>query len=295
MRSGVGIDVIFLSESGFNLMVPYARLSGWDYKKHNGFLMTATDSLIYEQPLNEHLRVCLRLEHLFNQITHWMRGASHWDSRAALTSILETINALDRPDLKTKFVKELGRYVSNLIRFTETPQIDRNKLNAVQNEIEQTIQHLHNIHGRIAQELRDNDFLTTVRQHLLNPGGGCSFDVPAYHYWLQQPVSERSAQLTFWFNHFKIIRDAVELTLHLVRQSSATQTCLAKEGFYQAPLDAQAPCQLIRLTLPASACVYPETSVGRHGLSIRFYAINLAARATQSTEDIKFHLNCCIF
>jgi cell division protein ZapD len=257
--------------------------------------MLPAEPVIYEQPINEHVRVCLRLEHLFNQVLHWMHGTQSWDSRAALAAILEILNVLDRPDLKTKLVKELGRYISVLSKFAETPHIDRGKLAAVQDEIEQTLHHLHGVQGRLAQPLRDNDFLTSIRQHLLTPGGGCSFDVPIYHYWLHQPPAERIAQLTHWMGWLKSIRMAVELTLRLIRQSSAPQLRAAEEGFYQATLDAQTPYQLVRVALSPGAGVYPEISVGRHGLSIRFYTPSLTERSTQAKEEIKFHLTCCVF
>lgn len=253
------------------------------------------EPIIFEQPINEHVRVCLRLEHLFNQVLHWMHGTSSWDSRATLAAILEILNVLDRPDLKTKLVKELGRYASVIGKFVETPHIDRSRLAAIQDEIEHVLHHLHGTQGRIAQSLRDNDFLNTIRQHLLSPGGGCSFDVPAYHYWLHQSPAERIAQLTHWLAGLKTIRSATELTLRLIRQSSAPHLREAKEGFYQAALDAQTPCQLVRVTLSPGAGVYPEISVGRHGLSIRFYMPSLTDRPTQVTEDIKFQLTCCVF
>lgn len=257
--------------------------------------MMPAEPIIYEQPINEHVRVCLRLEHLFNQFIHWMRGTNQWDSRAALAAMLEILNVLDRPDLKGKLVKELGRYATIVSRFAETPHIDRSKLTAIQDELEQTVHHLHGMQGRIAQPLRDNDFLTSIRQHLLNPGGGCSFDAPGYHQWLHQPPAERIAQLTLWFGSLKTIRNAIDLSLRLIRQSSAPDLHVAHEGFYQATLDAQAPCQLIRVALPHGSTVYPEISVGRHGLSIRFYTLNLHERSTQTKDDVKFQLTCCVF
>ncbi len=257
--------------------------------------MTTTEHIIFEQPINEHIRVCLRLEHLFDQMFHWLHGTSSWDSRAALAALLEILNVLDRPDLKAKLVKELTRYSSLLSRFNETPHIDRTKLAAVLEDIEQTIHHLHNMQGRIAQHLRDNDFLISVRQHLLNPGGGCSFDVPIYHFWLQQPPSERIGQLTHWLGSLKIIHTAVSLALRLIRQSSAPQLHVAHAGFYQSALDSAASIQLIRVIVPYGAGVYPEISVGRHGVSIRFYRLDLSERATQTTEDIRFHLTVCVF
>lgn len=253
------------------------------------------EPIIYEQPINEHVRVCLRLEHLFNQTLHWIRGVTSWDSRAAMSSILEILNVLDRPDLKAKLVKELSRYSGIIAKFVDTPHIDKGKLAAVQAELEHTLHQLYAAQGRLAQHLRDNDFLNNIRQYLLNPGGGCSFEVPAYYYWLQQPAPERVAQLTHWFSSLRMIQNAVNLTLRLIRQSSPTEIREAEKGFFQSTLDAQASCQLVRVELSPSAGVYPEISVGRHGISIRFFILSLNDRPIQTTEDVKFHLTCCIF
>lgn len=252
------------------------------------------EPIIYEQPVNEHIRVCLRLEHLFNQGLQWLRGTSSWESRAAVTAILETLNVLDRPDLKARFVKELGRYSAILARFIETPHIDRNKLASIQGEVEHILHQLHGMQGRIAQGLRDNEFLNSIRPYLLNPGGGCNFEVPAYHFWLEQAAPERIAQLTHWFANFRVIQNAVNLTLRLIRQSSPAETREAHEGFYQASLDSQASCQLVRVAVSHGAGVYPEISVGRHGISIRFFLLSVGERPVQTREDIKFQLMSCM-
>lgn len=257
--------------------------------------MITTTPTVYEQPINEHIRVCLRLEHLFTQINHWLQGTSIWDSRAALAALLEILNVLDRPDLKAKLVKELGRYAALLGKFNEAPHIDRSKLTAVLDELEHTISHLHSMQGRIAQHLRDNDFLIGIRQHLLNPGGGCSFDVPMFHYWLQLSPAERTASLTMWLGNLRVIQNAVNLSLRLIRQSSASQVHVARAGFYQSALDSSAPIQMIRVAVQHNAGVYPETSVGRHGVSLRFYTLNLDERPTQTNEEIRFQLTVCIF
>lgn len=258
-------------------------------------MISPAEPIIYEQPITEHVRVCLRLEHLFNQALHWVRGLSTWDSRAAMSAILETLNVLDRPDLKAKFVKELSRFSTVLAKFADTPHIDRGKLAAIQTELEHNLHQLHGAQGRLGQPLRDNDFLNNIRQYLLNPGGGSSFEVPGYHYWLQQPAAERVAQLTHWMGGLRIVQNAVTLTLRLIRQSSPWETREADNGFFQSTLDSQASCQLVRVAVPHGAGVYPEISVGRHGLSVRFYILSLTDRPSQTTDDIKFQLTSCVF
>lgn len=257
--------------------------------------MTTKEFIVYEQPVNEHIRVCLRLEHLFNQVLHFLNGHDSWESRACLAAILEILNILDRPDLKAKLVKELSRYSNILTKYAETPNIDKSKLSAIQHEMDFTLDQFHKTQGRLAQNLRDNDFLNNVRQYLLNPGGICSFDVPAYHDWLHLPPAERIANLTHWFSNLKVIQNAIVLSLRLIRQSSPPHIREAYEGFYQATLDSQSSCQLIRVVVAQGMGVYPEISVGRHGLSIRFYDLNVETRPSQTQQDVRFQLTCCVF
>jgi cell division protein ZapD len=252
------------------------------------------ETITFEQPVNEHTRACLRLEQLFQQLAHCLGGPSVWDSRSALAAIIDILNILDRPDLKTKLTKELCRHLANLARLEQTPHVDRKKLSVILIELEDIIDGLQSVSGRIAQDLRGNDFLTSVRQHLLNPGGICHFDVPAYHDWLQKPSAERVANLNQWYGRFSTIQAAVNLLLRLIRDSSQAQSKVAQEGFFQMPLDAQIPCQLIQVTLSTHESVYPVISVGRYGVAIQFFILNLKDRPTQTTEDVPFKLTCCI-
>jgi cell division protein ZapD len=260
------------------------------------FVVTmTTQSILYEQPVNELIRVCLRLEQLLQQGHDTMRGATIWDSRDSMMIIHDVLNILDRPDLRTKLTKEFVRYLANLTRLESVEHIDQKRLSTTIIEVENVLDSLHATNGRFAQELRDNDFLNSIRQHLSNPGGASSFDVPAFHYWLQQPINERNALFHQWFAYFDQINSAISLMLRLIRQSSSAQLQTAHQGFYQTNLDPTQAVQLIRISVPTTTAVFPEISVGRHGVSLRFYSPTLKERAVLYKHDVVFKLSCCIF
>ena len=131
----------------------------------------ATQSILYEQPVNELIRVCLRLEQLLQQGHETLRASSIWDSRNLMMIIHDILNILDRPDLRTKLTKEFVRYLANLSRLESVEHIDQKRLSATIIDVENVIDNLHATNGRFAQELRDNDFLNSIRQHLPNPCG----------------------------------------------------------------------------------------------------------------------------
>jgi cell division protein ZapD len=251
-------------------------------------------SITFEQPVNELIRVCLRIEHLLSMAQQSLRGQHLYDTRNTLSALTDIIALTDRPDLRGKLTKEFLRQQANLQRYLNDEHIDQTKLGATLSDLDKIIQTLQNVSGKFAQALRDNEFLMSIKQHLSMAGGALSFDTPAFHYWLQHPVQERHGQIVEWLGECEDLFQITAFLLRLVRQSGRPVLQTAKEGFYQASLDSQTPCQLIRVAVPQTILVYPEISVGRHGVSIRFYYPTVRERATLYKIDVPFRLTCCI-
>lgn len=253
------------------------------------------NDIIYEQPVSEHLRICLRLELLFQQAKYRLQAGSIWDSRAAVGTLIDILNLLDRPDLKTKLTKDLCRYLAVLGRLEKTSDVDQQKLSMLLIDLENVIDTLQATRGKIGQDLRDNDFLSIIRQHHANPGGVSEFDSPAYYLWLKQSVQQHQHDLANWFKVFDVVQTAVSLILKIVRQSASPENKTAKDGFFQSVMDSQAACQLIRVILPHHTKLFPEISVSRHGLCIRFFPLNLQERSKQYQQEVNFKLTSCVF
>lgn len=253
----------------------------------------ADNVIIYEQPLNELIRVCLRLEQLFNQTDHLLSDLSAAGTRNVVVAIINILNLLDRPDLKAKLAKELGHHATQLSRLQNTPEIDHKKLKHILEQLDELCHSFIESNIKIGQNLRELDLLNNLRLHLATPGGGCSFDIPAYHYWLQQPLDERKAIIKSWLEEFQKIRLAITLMLQLIREGSKTQSKTAEKGFYQDLLDPQVNLRLVRVAVPKNVHAFPEISVGRHFVGVRFLMPNLHDRPTQFPEDLPFWLSYC--
>lgn len=251
-------------------------------------------SIVFEQPVNELLRVCIRIEHLLSMIDESFHAPNEHGTRSCIYAISSLLALTDRHDLRGKFTKEFIRQQANLQRFVNETSVDQTKLQLALDELEAAIQLLQQQNGKFANSLRENDFINVVRQHIAMPGGGLSFDVPAFFFWLQSPIKERREQLTTWLREFDDIIQITQFMLRLVRQSGRPVHHTAVEGFFQASLDPQMPCQLIRVAVPNTLSVFPELSVGRHGVNIRFYYPTVEGRATVYEKDVPFRLICCI-
>lgn len=252
-----------------------------------------TETIIYEQPLNEVIRACLRLEQLFQQIDHQQNDTSQFGMRSLITFIINVLHMLDRPDLKAKLAKELNHHAANLMRYDNAPEIDSAKLNHLIKQLEEYARRLIDSSGKIGYRLRDIELLNTLRLHLMSPGGGCSFDIPLYHYWLQQPVEQRKATITDWLSEFAEIKAIIILLLDLVRKNGKVEQKMAVHGFHQELLDPQLNLRMIRIGIMQNIAAYPETSIGRHFLSVRFYIPSIEKRPAQCLDDLAFWISYC--
>ena len=254
-----------------------------------------TEKVLYEQPLNERIRTFLRLEYLFKQAAYHLKRNSEWDSRATLQCILEILAIFDNTNLKSEVFKELERHSINLKRHELNPDIDHSQLTTLLEDIQQKMDAMHQINGQIAGDLKKSEFLISIRQRSAIPGGTCDFDLPAYHYWLQQPAADRSRDLAVFLNHFDHIGQAIQLIMTLIRNSTPMKPMLATAGVYQRTFDPNLPFQMVRIALPKGLPCFAELSGGRHRFTARFMQFSsLKGRATQSDQDIEFELACCV-
>lgn len=256
--------------------------------------MNWKQTLPYEQPVNELIRVCLRIEQLFQQIHHHFLQDSLWDSRECLHAILEVVSVLDRSELKAALSKELSRHYANLSKLSQMPNVDNTRLSQILDQLASIVHGLNTSQGKLAGTLRENEFLNTIRLQLTNIGGACNVNTPALNFWLKQNNSLQKQQLADWFRHIEPIQDIIVLLLKLVRESSVSEFKTAPHGFYEVNLDPKQSIQLIRVELPTEEMIYPEISAGRHRSCIRFMTPDFMARAIKVEREILFKLTCCI-
>lgn len=255
--------------------------------------MITSPIIYYEQPLNEQLRVCLRVEQLLQQLHYLAEHPAPQATRMVITYLLEIVNILDRPDLKSKLVKALNQRAARLATLEQNPQVDSQKLRALLIELDQLLDYLHAESGKLGQTLRDNEFLNNIRLHLAKPGGASSFNCPAYHFWLQQTFEQRNRDLLIWLKTIEPIEKIMMLLLQVTRESGQFQQKFAPKGFYQEALNPNMSYQLIRIHLSGERKVFPEISVGRHQLFVHFFSPNFNSRSVHAIHEVSFKLACC--
>ncbi len=250
------------------------------------------NTITYEHPVNEKIRNLLRLEHLFKQVHHFLHGESPWDSRTTIATFMEILDVFGRGDLKTELMKEMERATVNLKPHLEHPEVDDARLGNILRALERLCANLNGYPGPLGQELRDSEFLSSIRQRTAIAGGTCDFDLPGYHRWLEQPAEARHRDLERWSANLDAVRQPVELLLKLIRNSADFRPETGERGVYGQSLSANLPYQLIRIRVPAEQPFFPEVSGGKHRFTVRFMQPG-ERRSVQVYEDIDFQLSCC--
>lgn len=251
--------------------------------------------MIFEHPLNERMRVFLRLEHLFEKVEYFTPKMDQWDTRAAVEGLLDILAITARADIKTELLKEIDRNLSTLVRIGNQPGVDPAALQGVIADLEHAAGGIHELNGPIGASAREDDFLKAIAQRSAIPGGACSFDLPLYHHMLTQSPDRRSERLRHWLQPMSPVSKAIGLLLSLARTSARPRPLTAETGFFQEALDPHAPAQLVRVGLAPELALFPEISGHKNRFSIRFMRASTGGRPVQVRDDVEFALTCCVF
>src|SRR5690606_16294944 len=100
----------------------------------------------------------------------------------ALLLIFEILEVASRADLKSDLLQELERQKQTLESLRENPDISEEALDNVLWQIDQASSRHFQASGKVGQELRENEWLMSIKQRTAIPGGLCEFDLPSYHY-----------------------------------------------------------------------------------------------------------------
>lgn len=248
--------------------------------------------ITFEYPLSERIRTLLRLEDIFDRVTHFAAADGAPEHHVALLTLFEILEVAGRADLKFDLVQELERQRQILLSFRNNPEISEEALSGALYEIEQASAALLAMQGKIGQYLRENEWLMGIKNRAAIPGGVSEFDLPGYHYWLHLDPAFRKRDLEGWMRPLLPIREGIAIVLRLLRASGRPEPQVAAKGAYQLML-AGRTAQLVRVRVKRGDAVIPEISANKYALNIRFTMPDTDLRPKQSEADIAFDLTFC--
>ncbi len=148
--------------------------------------------------------------------------------------------------------------------------------------------------GKTGQNVRENEWLMSIRGRTIIPGGACEFDLPSYHAWQQRSAEYRFNDIATWFAPLAPLFDALTLVLRLLRDSGSPVKMIAHTGSYQQMLQGKA-YQMLRLILDETLGAIPEISANKYMLWVRFTTQGGDMKPKPLEDDVPFKLILCNF
>jgi cell division protein ZapD len=250
--------------------------------------------IVYEYPFNERIRTLLRLEDLYEKFKFFVNQDHPLQHHVALATIFDMLEVAGRADLKSDLLQELERQKQSLLAYRSNPNVAPEMLDAVLSEIDTVSSALVGAQGKTGQNVRDNEWLMSIRGRTIIPGGACKFDLPSYYAWQQRSGEQRHADIVGWFAPLAPLCDALSLVLRLLRNTGGTTRMIAVGGSYQQMLQGKV-YQMLRLSLDESLGAIPEISANKYMLWVRFTTQGGDLKPKPLEEDVPFELTLCNF
>lgn len=251
----------------------------------------------YEQPLNEKIRLFMRLELLVNRFQYQiLDNPKPENTVAALHLLLDLYNISARLDVKSEILKEIDRMGQAARLLLRHEEADVDALDGVLDKLNYHSDILYQQRGQLGQHLKNHVFFNNLRQRSSLPGGINGFDIPLFNYWQEQPVEVRLESLNEWAAPYITANAAAHDILDMIRGFGMRSSEVAKDGFFQSTLEGRRPYQMLRVELPSDAACYPEISAGKQRFTLRFVDADMMAdRGKQVKQTVDFTLVLCNF
>lgn len=240
----------------------------------------------FEHPLNEKTRIYLRVEALMRQMHHSANFTDNLQYHQFFRSIFDLLEIFNQIQLKAELAKDLEKQRLNYKNWLDVEGVDQEKLHAVLEEIDNAHKTLMSAE-RFGKTLKEDRFLSSIRQRFNLPGGTCCFDLPALHYWNHLSLDKRIVNAQQWMGTLTPLSTSLKLWLKLCRETGYFTPQIARNAFYQS--DAE-DANILRLIIPLEHGVFPMISGHKNRFAIKFMSFETAQAYSQ---DIEFELAIC--
>jgi cell division protein ZapD len=233
----------------------------------------------------------MRLESLLDRMMFFAKPGDARHHQVALAALFDLLDATERTDLKGTVLQDLERQRGVLQSLRDHPGVEPKTLADMLVEIESVMTNL-NAAGKTGQELRANEWLSSLRGRLAVPGGGTQVDMPSFHAWQYRTEAQRCSDLQRWMSTLMPLQAGISMVMRLLRETGHPTDAVAPQGAFQQML-AGKTYQLLRVWVDESADVFPEISANKYMVWIRYSSQDGEQRPQAVNHDVAFKMTLC--
>ncbi len=250
----------------------------------------------YEHPLNERVRLFLRLELIYAQASEYKKVSDVYEAQMCFNTLFALMNISKRYELRSEILKELIRMKNMFVSAQKHDSVDKSKIRELLVEIDSCINGLHNLNSSRILSVQDDEFLNTIKLRNIHDTGTYFFEIPELQFWLLQSEDNKQHQINNWLEPFSSFYNSIKFILKMIRTSAEAKEQCAKSGMFLKTTGKDlATHQLLRVKVDSFLNVYPQISGGKYRFSIRFIERpRLGKNILQVTKDVNFELQTCI-
>lgn len=246
--------------------------------------------VVFEHPLNEKVRVLLRLELLFKQLENSKSTQDYSTLIAFFRTLYDCIELLERNDVRSTLTYYLDLLEKSMVKWSSHPEV---KNDSLQEKLAEAIRLQNDVVNmtKACQQLKDDKFLASLRQRFTIAGGACDFELPQLHYWRLLSAEKRHADVAEWMAILQPLMQALSFSLLFIRESSSFEPLVAKDGFYQDTCPETV--SLLRIRYDLSLGAFPTVSGSNRRFSVSFMQPDKTSVKTTVNDTIHFELAKC--
>lgn len=244
-----------------------------------------SDTITFQLATHFLPKIALRLECLYQTVNQACDETHPIIHHYALKNIIELIRLIEKPELKSRFLKEFMRIEHALNKSNTSIKAE------FCNELYAQIQILTHGVGRFDENIHNNPFLQSIRLNQPLLASDCEAHSPQLLLWLESDPTIRQRDLSQWLTNLHTLLSTVNFYLALLRNTAQFDKIDMYNGFYQRHLPPRNSCHLILLCIDKSFGMIPKMQLGHHGLSLRLYEVS-TMREVQDT-DAQLDLALC--
>lgn len=227
-------------------------------------------------------RIAVRLECLFLTIDQAREESHPVIHHYALINIIEILKIIEKPEIKSRFLKEFMR-IEHSLNKSQTVVTDE-RYAALFMQIHQ----LSYVVGRFGGNLPLDNFLQSIRLAQTAQHHDGELHSPQLLLWLEGEPKQRQNDIANWLKQLQPLFDTVAVYLALLRDTAQFDVIDMYNGFYQCSLPSKTACHLILLRMDKNCGIVPKMQLGHHGLSLRLCDVHSMneVRKTDTVVDL---------
>ncbi|HIO97233.1 MAG TPA: cell division protein ZapD, partial [Leucothrix sp.] len=178
---------------------------------------------VYDQPLNEKMRLFMRLSHLMRRFNNHLETPTPENCQAAVMVLLEIYSLSSRLDVKSTTLHIMDNLAQNIRQNRNLDDTEQVRMDRILARLEEKGKQLYSLSGQLGQHLKINNFLNILMQRASIAGGINGLDIPLFNYWLSLPEKKRVNDLNDWVSPYSLAFSAIEISMDVILEDKETQ------------------------------------------------------------------------